>query len=238
MCDLWGLSSNEPVRATKSLPIFAEQYSSKNPDGWGIAYYSDGKAFIKREPEMAKTSTEFFNIIENARSTIFIAHLRLPTRGHPCEENCHPFTRHEFNKDWVFAHNGNISNIIPQTRSRGQTDSEHAFHQILDKIESYTRGKAIGGIYPGLKSGIRHIFSTYGKDITLNFLMSDGSLLYAFNHYPKIPLYFVRREKDFGGTIVISTKKVGSGEWRKIPSDKLLVVNKGEILQLSDRLNV
>ena len=193
---------------------------------------------IKRKPGKAKISTEFSDIVENARSDIIIAHLRKGTQGDACEENCHPFVRHEFNKDWVFAHNGNITPIIPHARSRGETDSEHAFHQILDEIKSYTTEKTIGGIYPGLKSGIQHIFSTYGKDIHLNFLMSDGSLLYAFNHYPRAPMYFIRNEKEFGGTMVVSTKKVESGEWRKIPSDKLLVISKGEILLLSDRLKV
>jgi len=238
MCDLWGLSSNKPVRATKSLPLFAEKYSSINPDGWGIAYYRNEKATIKKKPGLAKTSTEFFDIVDNARSNIIIAHLRYATQGHACEENCHPFMRHEFNKDWVFAHNGNISHITRHVQSLGRTDSEHAFHQLLDEIKSYTTEKTIGGIYPGLKSGIQNIFSTYGKDIHLNFLMSDGSLLYAFNHYPAKPMYFIRNEKDFGGTVVVSTKKVGSGEWSKIPSDKVLVISNGEILLLSDRLKV
>jgi len=64
--------------------------------------------------------------------------------------------------------------------------------------------------------------------------MSDGSILYAFNHYPGTPLYFLRREKDYGGAFLISTQKLTSENWKKLPSDRLLLVNRGEILVLSD----
>jgi len=242
MCELFGLSCNEKDRATRSLPVFRE-YSviSGAEHGWGIAYYQDDEVILKRKPEKAKMSPDFKKMIEEAKSNIIIAHLRLATRGKICEENCHPFKQHFLNKDWIFAHNGQVKGIPTHPRSRGETDSEQVFHFILDKIKEYQNQGGIRGVFPGIMYGIKKVFEKCGRDrdIHLNFLMSDGDILYAFHHYPGKPMYILRREKDYGGAILISTQKLSDDEgWKKLPSDKLLLVNRGEILVLSNNLLV
>ena len=49
MCELFGMSCQQPDRAVHSLLSFKE-FSGENRDGWGLAYYQDGKAVIEREP--------------------------------------------------------------------------------------------------------------------------------------------------------------------------------------------
>jgi len=238
MCELFGMSCQQPDRAVHSLLSFKE-FSGENRDGWGLAYYQDGKAVIEREPGGAGSSEKFRALIRNAASRIIIAHLRSATRGVVCTNNCHPFRRDLCDRDWVFAHNGTIPGIPLHPRSEGTTDSEQAFHVLADAIESSMNRPGFHGLYPAVKDGIRTLFERYSRDITFNFLLSDGSVLYAFNHYAAAPLYISRREKDYGGAIVISTKKLGSphyASWEKIPPDRVVVVSDGRLLVVSKKI--
>ena len=92
-----------------------------------------------------------------------------------------------------------MGNIPLHPRSLGDTDSEQVFNLLLDHIQSYQVSGTIRGVYPGLIRGIKKVFREFGDGV-LNFLMSDGSGLYAFNHYPEKPLYFLRKEKEYGGS--------------------------------------
>lgn len=237
MCDLFGLSCNKEDRATKSLPKFAE-FSEINRHGWGIAHYKGDKAIVKRQPEKAKASKYFFEEINNTKSNVIISHIRYATKGEICERNCHPFKQDFHNKEWIFAHNGSVHGVENHQRSLGETDSEQVFNFLLDKISEYQSQGEIRGIYPGIVYGIKELFKSYGKNINLNFLMSDGNILYAFNHYYSKPIYLLKREKDYGGAILVSTQKLGNENWKKIPEDKLLLLEKGEIIVLSDDIKL
>lgn len=238
MCELFGMCCQEPDRALYSLSSFRE-LSDDNPDGWGLAFYKNGKAVIEKEAVKAKSSEKFQTILQSAASKIFIAHIRWATRGEVCTENCHPFKRTSFNRDWVFAHNGTVHNITQHQFSQGTTDSEQAFQKMIDNTEVYIHQSTFHGLYPAIKNSIKELFERYSRNITFNFLLSDGSVLYAFNHYPTKPLYMSTREKEYGGAIVISTKKLESRDyhdWYKIPKDKVILISDGRILVMSDRI--
>ena len=48
-------------------------------------------------------------------------------------------------------------------------------------------------------------------------------------------MYFLRREKEYGGAMLVSTQKLTEDEdWKTIPTDRLMVINRGEIVTLSD----
>jgi predicted glutamine amidotransferase len=234
VCDLFGMSCNSEDHAKESLTIFANKHSENNPHGWGIAYYHNDKAIVKKAPEKAKISKTFFSTIENAKSNVIIAHMRLATTGDCCEENCHPFSGKLFERDWIFAHNGTMRRIPHHPLSSGQTDSEQVFHLLLDQLEAYQRSGNTHGMFSGIQQGIKTAFDICGKVNTLNFLLSDGSLLYAFNHYQDKPMYYLKREKPYGGACLISTQKLNDESWKTIRPDSLLMVNNGEILELSD----
>lgn len=155
MCDLFGMSCNAEDRAWESLTVLANEHSGKNPDGWGIAYFNHGKAIVKKAPEKAKTSQTFFSVIEKAKSSVIIAHVRYATTGIRCEDNCHPFSGKLFSRDWIFAHNGTMGNIVHHPRSKGETDSEQVFHLLLDQVESYQRTGFIHGTFSGIQKGIK-----------------------------------------------------------------------------------
>lgn len=226
MCELFGLSCTEKERATISLPVFGD-YSDINKDGWGVGYYEGNRAIIRKKPERARLSSEFQEVIREAKSNIIIAHLRLRTNGEICERNCHPFKVNFLNKDWIFAHNGDVSGIEKHPRAEGETDSEQVFLFMIDKIKEYYNRRAIRGLYPGLMKAIKWIFDRYGTAVHLNFLLSDGNLLYIYHHYPLKPMYLLRREKDYGGAILISTQRLSNEDWLAIPKDRILTLSKG-----------
>ncbi|MDH7593682.1 MAG: class II glutamine amidotransferase [Methanomicrobiales archaeon] len=238
MCELFGMSCQSPVNGVAILSRFGE-LSASNPDGWGLAYYRDGRAIIEKEAISASESPRFRRAIQDAVSRIFIAHVRSATQGEICTENCHPFRRSAFQRDWIFAHNGTIDDIPPHTLSGGTTDSERAFLRMIDDIEAYVHRSDFHGLYPGIKHSIRRLFERYSKNITFNFLLSDGSVLYAFNHYPEKPLFVSLREREGENAIAVSTSRLKSEdfpEWKKIPEERVMLITDGRVLVLSDRL--
>ena len=233
MCELFTMSCNAKDRATRSLPAF-RSYSDSAPHGWGIAYFSGNTAIVKREARPAAGSRAFPGVVEDAQSNVIIAHLRYRTQGRQCGRNCHPFRQLFMDRDWVFAHNGMVEGIARHPRSEGETDSEQAFNFMLDRMADHMGGGRVRGIYPGAVHGLKMLFSRFGEGVTFNMLMSDGSVLYAFNHYPAKPLYLLRREKDYGGALLISTQRL-EGDWRQaLPHDRLLLAERGQVLVLSD----
>ncbi|MCX8175587.1 MAG: class II glutamine amidotransferase [Candidatus Micrarchaeota archaeon] len=231
MCDLFGMSTNEPDRATRSLPIF-QKHGVENPHGWGIAYYNGNRAIIKKKAESAATSTEFADLIQKAKSNVIISHVRFKTHGERCDENCHPFKQEFLGRDWIFAHNGMISGIEHGNR----TDSEAIFGFMIDKIHTYISQSSVfpPSIYLGLKSAIKAVFAEFGRGITFNFLLSDGTILYAFNHYSTKPIYVLKREKDYGSAMLVSTQKLWEENVVKLRPDCLLIIEKGVPFLRSD----
>ena len=107
----------------------------------------------------------------------------------------------------------------------------------MDYVDEYMRGDAIHGLYPALRKAVERILDDYGKDnINLNFLMSDGNMHYAFSHYDDKPMYMLGRTKGYGGAVLLSTQKVTDENWQKIGTDRLLAINRGEVLVHSDRI--
>lgn len=233
MCELFGMSCQAADRGVYSLKALGEE-SDWNPHGWGIAYYQDGQGVVERHPEVVGESERFNNLIQEAKSSVMIGHIRWATQGDLCTENCHPFKRRLLEKDWVFAHNGNISDARCHRRSEGQTDSEQIFHEMLDDLEEYMSRSGFRGIYPGLKKAIRRVFERYSRNVTFNFLLSDGTHLFAYNHYPGKPLFVSKREKGYGGAIIVSTCELNLNHsdwrWEELPRDRLLVLSEGRIL--------
>ena len=253
MCDLFGLSCNEEDRATKSLPKFANEFANPNStyehpnlDGWGIAYFDNNVAFVEKASEYntrkgessfaAAENKKFFDAVDEARSTNIIAHVRRTSGASVCELNCHPFKYRYHERDWIFAHNGYVTNGFERHSSAsGDTDSETIFQKMMGYVDEYMRRGRIHGLYPAMKKAIRQILNDY-PGIKLNFLMSDGNMHYAFSHYDHKPMYIQRNIKGYGNAILLSTQDFGDGNWEKIPVDSLLVLNCGEIIVCSENL--
>ena len=67
--------------------------------------------------------------------------------------------------------------------AEGDTDSETIFHEIMDKVSEYQNSGTFRGKYQAVKKAIKNVFDSHHGTINLNLLISDGNMLYAFNHY-------------------------------------------------------
>lgn len=225
MCELFGLSCSSEERATRSLAVFGG-HSEDNPDGWGIGYYKGTRARIHKQPERADLSEGFWKAVERARSRIIIAHLRKKSSGEVCQKNCHPFRLHRLQRDWLFAHNGTlIIDYEPSPELESPIDSARAFTFLMDKVEEYIRERRMRGLYPAVRRATQELLEKY--EGTLNYLLSDGHVLYAFCNHRQ--MYLLRREKKDKKALLVSTQKLESEEpWLELPKHRVLVVSGGD----------
>jgi len=139
MCELFGLSASQRI-AGSVLPLTEFRArggaTADNPDGWGVAWRDTAAFQLEREPLPGHSSARFSSVIDSLHSDLIVAHVR-KARHPPINTltNTHPFTQLCCGRQWVFAHNGLLPEIVEAQRSSrsavcrpaGETDSEHAF---------------------------------------------------------------------------------------------------------------
>ncbi|OFZ68506.1 MAG: hypothetical protein A2Z01_05015 [Betaproteobacteria bacterium RBG_16_58_11] len=210
--------------------------TADNPDGWGLAYL-EGDAFaIHKAPEAAARSASFAKLAQQIHSRLIIAHVRKanPPTAHTLE-NTHPFMRTCCDRHWVFAHNGQVPEVVaPQgcchprhSSPGGETDSEHAFIYLLEEI---------AGTFPGAPPATMDAWfetlamrsaaiAEYGQ---FNFLMSEGEHLIAYGHDR---LHSQQRIEDGVQSVLIaSVPLTGDESWEAFAPDELRVYRSGRLL--------
>jgi len=192
MCELFGLSSNRPVSPGELLCRFGARGggTADNPDGWGLASLEGGAFQLTKEPLPAADSSRFKELCGQVHSSLILGHVR---KANPPTArvlaNTHPFRRACCGREWMFAHNG----IIPDTAAlddprtaplcapAGDTDSEHAFCVVLDRIAAaFSASDAAQD--RGWLDVLAHAAETLASHGRFNFLMSDGVHLIAYGH--------------------------------------------------------
>ena len=217
MCDLLGLSFNTPVTAKFSLDIF-QQSGVQNPDGWGVAFYVDGRVQIVKEAAPANDSRLFDFVEQYPQSKTVITHVRRSTRGVRSYLNTHPFYRLlpsvPTNHEYTFAHNGTLlqqENLkLMNFAPIGETDSEHIFCFLLDAIAHREIDKWKDDDFRFIEGLLRNIND--GQN-TLNCIFSDGEYLFCYSdeNDHNNGLRFVKQTQPFGKIELISTEeKLGS----------------------------
>ena len=106
--------------------------------------FNEGPDFRIIKEAAAASNSACLRFIEghDFKSNIVISHIRratVPTS--PSFTNTHPFVRELYGFTHVFAHNGDVQNILDDTRFRpsyyfpqGKTDSERAFCALLHRL--------------------------------------------------------------------------------------------------------
>ncbi len=192
MCELFGVSSSLPVQVTYSLHAFAEHGGLIHPNksGWGIAYHEGRDALLIKEPEPASDSP-WVRFIETQplTSTCVIAHVRYATAGAPSFANTHPFMRELGGHMHFFAHNGGLDGIwdrMPLSmdgyRPVGETDSEHAFCLLLERLAPAWRRADSPPPLADRLAIVAEMAEAFRKLGAANFLYSDGDVLFAHAH--------------------------------------------------------
>jgi predicted glutamine amidotransferase len=146
MCRLLGLTAGrEPVSASFWLldaPDSLEVQSRRNADGSGIGFFdSSGTPVLDKQPEAAYQDEEFTREAKQARSPLFVAHVRWASVGGRTMQNTHPFAMQRR----IMAHNGGLGDVgrlagqLGSYRDLvlGETDSEHYFALITQQIDAH-----------------------------------------------------------------------------------------------------
>lgn len=260
MCELLGISFNQPVKPSLSFRGFRHR-GKINPDGWGIAYYPDESVQVIKEPIRANRSSlsEFVKNYPGILSKILIAHVRYTSGTAVTHKNTHPFYRELNGREFVFAHNGTLLNYrdlrTGRFRSVGETDSEYAFCHIINCIEEREIDQWTNEQFRWLWNKLKTI-NDYGS---FNCIFSDG--VYLFCYYDndgynglcfvqrKAPFNTVRladedfeinlsEEKDpFQKGFIIATRKLTDERWENFHAGELIVFKNGDIIFSSSSRN-
>ena len=256
MCELFGLSANYVVSVEFVWRGFVERGRS-NPDGWGVAWFLDGCLGLVKEPRPAHRSSIAKLLMNGIRGSVVISHVRRSTRGEPSYVNTHPFVRRLRGREWVFAHNGDVSEIVgaPGFELRrffpvGETDSEYTFCYLMDRL--YRLGEGVESVLKVSKAVwevAREILSQSGGK--LNFLLSNGECLFAYMSQPNTLHYLLRHpphrgwvkllDQDFEVRLeeakasselaaIVATNPLTDEEWRAFEPNQLYVFHRGDLL--------
>ncbi|MBL0123775.1 MAG: class II glutamine amidotransferase [Betaproteobacteria bacterium] len=232
MCELFGASSNTARGLSRWLVPFRARggASANNPDGWGIAYGSGGQPNIEKSPGPGGQSQRFLQLWEGVNSPLVIAHVRKARHPPvPGMRNTHPFAHRCCDRDWVFAHNGLVSDIVdwpvanPLCHPTGDTDSEHAFCRILAGIVG-TYDAVDHDPWLGRLEHIAGIIAAAGK---FNFLLSDGRVLIA---YGDDRLHYREESDEHGSLALVATEPLTDDAWHAFSPRQLRVYQDGKLL--------
>jgi glutamine amidotransferase len=133
----------------------------------------------------ASDDAEYHRLAVGSKGELLVAHIRQRTVGHTSLENTHPF----HSGRWMFAHNGTVKDLAFLRAStsgarlaaiRGQTDSELFFAYLLTRLDEagVTDQPASLATDAAVKKAAHD--ARIRKDFgAINFILSDGSALYA-----------------------------------------------------------
>ncbi len=244
MCNLLGLSFNQPIHPSVYFLKLLE-LSTNNPHGWGLASYKGGSAQIFKEPLRGDTSrlARFLSTYQGILSTLHVAHIRKTSTQAVSYPNTHPFSREMMGKEFVFAHNGNVTRMKTADTGRfkpvGLTDSEHAFCYLLSRIESRAISRWSTDHFLWLRNTLRDMNMHGG----LSCIFSNGDYLFCYRDKTgRSGLHFVhgtskshargKKSQRPKGYIIASTP-LTNGEWEACIPSELIVFRAGAMVYSS-----
>jgi glutamine amidotransferase len=250
MCELLAMSARIPTSIHASLGELARHGGGTGPhrDGWGVAYMHGGDAFVVREPDAAHGSAllEFLQQ-RDPHSDLVIGHVRRATQGERLLRNTQPFQRELGGRIHVFAHNGMLPGIERDRRFRarwtrpvGDTDSEHAFSALMDRMRAlWDRGA------PALADRLDEVVEFATELRTLgpaNFLYSDGDVIFAHGHRRRSDagaieppgLHVLCRrclERGAQEVALVASVPLTGERWRALEEGEVIVLRAGRVVE-------
>ena len=196
MCRLLGLTAGrEPISASFWLldaPDSLEVQSRRNADGSGIGFFDPaGTPVLDKQPEAAFQDQEFTREAKQARSPVFVAHVRWATAGGRTVQNTHPFAM----QGRIMAHNGGLGDVgrLAEQLGRyrqlvlGETDSEHYFALIIQQIDAHG-----GDVGAGIAAAAGWIAARLPVS-SLNTVVATPGELWALRYPGQHALHIIER---------------------------------------------
>jgi len=164
------------------------------------------------------------------KSRNVIAHIRKATQGKINLENSHPFSRELWGRQWIFAHNGDLKDFLPELSGRftpvGNTDSERAFCYLLDQLV-----KHFGYDEPKLDQVfdlLAEISPSIAEHGTFNFCLSNGQALFT---YATTKLHWLVRKYPFKPAQLIDIEVEVDFSQVTTPEDRVAVITTEPLTQ-------
>jgi len=196
MCRLLGLTAGrEPISASFWLldaPDSLEVQSRRNADGSGIGFFDPaGMPVLDKQPEAAFQDEEFTREAKQARSPVFVAHVRWASVGGRTLQNTHPFTM----QGRIMAHNGGLGDVGRLAEQLGgyrelvlgETDSEHYFALITQQIDAHG-----GDVGAGIAAAAGWIAARLPVS-SLNTVVAAPGELWALRYPAQHALHIIER---------------------------------------------
>lgn len=217
------------------------RYARLNADGYGFAWFgADADPALYVNPLPIWSDPNLVPLARNLASDLWIASVRSATEDSAVSHaNTQPFC----DKELIFTHNGFIrefqlgvrkqltDRLSPEINAavRGHTDSEYLFallRQILKEDNELS-------IESALIELSRQVDATIDGNATLlNFIISEGTRLYAMRHALNDPcpsLYYTTDDEAFPGGQLIASERLDPSEfWQPVPEHHLLILDPDE----------
>ncbi|MBS1581057.1 MAG: class II glutamine amidotransferase [Bacteroidetes bacterium] len=234
-----------------------------NGDGFGVGWYHhdrtpDPAVFVSVSPAWNNRNLRY--LAPKVRSHCILAHVRAASVGDVAEANCHPF----HHADRLLMHNGGVErfdrikralvNELSDERYRwiaGQTDSEHLFALLLDRLRpqgAHATVEEVADAFEAMFTVLKAEMRTAGitEAAWLNMVYSDGRILVASRYVTDageepLTLYYSegKRFQCAGGTcrmlpaegpdraVLIVSEKLDdlTEEWTAVPAQSLVLVD-------------
>ena len=264
MCELFAMSTRYPSTVTLSLEEFSRHGGLSGPhkDGWGIAWDDDGDIRLIKEALPAWNSDRLQSVKQQPfRSAQVVSHIRKATQGQVAERNSQPFIR-QLGGTWhSFAHNGDLRALRDDKRFGsdvfkpvGETDSEHAFCALLERLQSLWQANHSPGIEDRLEVVCRFAGDLRGLG-PANFVYGDGDTLFVHAHKRyqsdgtiRAPgLWRLVRHCDAGGefatdgltvvahegeqdVVLLASVPLSSEAWEPLAEGAVMAIRKGRVV--------
>ena len=217
------------------------RYAEFNADGYGFGWFDSDDlpcSYVQSTPIWHD-----HNLAALGRSLyadLWFGFVRAATEGHPANPaNSQPFADGEI----LFMHNGFLRDFARQFRPalsaglsphiagaiQGNTDSEYLF-ALLRELLVDDADLALETALAELCARVDDIAD--GTPALLNFLVSEGSRLYAVRHAcnDNCPsLYYCTDDERFPGAQLIASEPLDdSGIWQPVPEHHILILDPDE----------
>ncbi|MDO5651091.1 MAG: class II glutamine amidotransferase [Moraxella sp.] len=266
MCQLLGMNCNTPTDIGFSFAGFRKRggETDHHEDGFGIAFFEQNshnkiglRLFHDDKPSSQSAVADLIHRYPIKAMNV-VAHIRKATTGTNSLANAHPFVREVWGEQWVFAHNGQMTDSFMQRTNRlhnngnaeyytpvGDTDSELAFCYLLNRLKSTFKSRPTDeALFTFLSAQCRYL-SANGL---FNCLISNGNWQLA---YAGSLLFYLTRKAPFGEatlsdgemsvnfrditttkdkvTIIVTIPLTHNEKWQQLAVDECLVFQNGDV---------
>jgi len=216
-------------------------YAKVNADGYGFGWYDTNDQPVNYRSTMPIWSDPNLESLgRGLESDLWLAYIRSATEGSSVNHsNTQPF----YDNELLFMHNGYIEGFANQIKHhisdylsndiragiQGNTDSEYLFallRELLNNNQEMSVEDACTEMLSILTSWLGN------AKALLNFILSDGELVYAVRHgynHDSPSLYYTADDQLFPDSQLIASERLTHGElWQPVPEHHILILSNDE----------